>query len=62
LLKKDEVYTNEMKTLNEKLKAADNVNIEKDGLKDKVDAASEEIKSLTNKLNVSVQAHSNDIA
>jgi hypothetical protein len=62
LLKKDEVYTNEMKTLNEKLKAADNVTIEKDALKDRVDAASEEIKSLTNKLNVSVQAHSNDIA
>jgi hypothetical protein len=50
-----------MKSLKDKLQAAENANIDKDAMKDRVDAESEEIKSLKNKLNVSVKTHSNDI-
>lgn len=49
-----------MKSLKDKLHAANNVKIEKDALKDRVDAEAEEIKSLKNKLNVSVKTHVKD--
>jgi hypothetical protein len=48
--------------LKDKLQQNQNANIDKDAMKDRVDAASEEIKSLKSKLNVSVKTHNNDEA
>jgi len=51
-----------MKALKDEIQKDQNANIDKDAMKDRVDAEAEEIKSLKNKLNVSVKTQKKDEA